>query len=383
MRIESAADVLLRHVAAGTFTGGVLAVGRGRDELDVVSLGRADLEGAPMSTESIFRIQSMTKAVVAAATLRAVQEGALSLDDPVDRWLPELADRPVLRTPTSPLDETVPADGPIRVRHLLTCTSGIGVVDPRSPLGEAMERDGTDAGPAPSPLGADEWLSRLAAHPLVGHPGAVWRYHHSFALLGILLARRAGTTLEDHLRRVVLDPLGMPDTGSWVPEDERHRLVGAYRLEDGRLVEVEPAAGGPYAGTPPVDVSHGELVSTASDYAAFLAMLVDGRAADGSTYLSDGLRGEMVRDQVDPVLKTPGSFAWTDSFWDGLGWGYGGAVVTEGEQRGMFSWSGGAGTDFALLPDGRFVVQLTQTEMCPAVMPAFGEVQAAALGTGG
>src|SRR6202011_922327 len=142
-----------------------------------------------------MRIKSMTKAITSVAALRLVEAGRLGLDKSLEEWLPELADRRVLTRPTAPLDDTVPAHRPITLRHLLTMGSGYGIQFGDSPLRDAMARNGTEAGPDPVTLGADEWLARLAELPLAFQPGEGWRYHHSFAVLGILMARLTGRPL--------------------------------------------------------------------------------------------------------------------------------------------------------------------------------------------
>ena len=133
-----------------------------------------------------MRIQSMTKVITSVAALRLVEAGRLELDQSLVDWLPELADRQVLRRPAAELDDTVPARRAVTLRHLLTNTSGYGMVIQASPLQQAMAANGTEAGPEPLALGADEWLRRLADLPLAFQPGEGWRYHHSFGVLGIL-----------------------------------------------------------------------------------------------------------------------------------------------------------------------------------------------------
>jgi CubicO group peptidase (beta-lactamase class C family) len=224
-----------------------------------------------------------------------------------------------------------------------------------------MVENGTEAGPDPVALGADEWLARLTDLPLTFQPGEGWRYHHSFALLGILLARLTGRSLGEHLAEDVFDPLGMTDTALWVPEDKLDRLPAAYRLGDEGLVEIEPAGGGFYAGPPPFDVSHGELVSTARDFHRFTRMLVDGGRAVGGQMISTEHLQLMTSDQVPEACKKPDSFY--PEFWDGTGWGFGVAVKTEGPQRGRYGWSGGAGTDFFVDRDGAIGILLTQVEL--------------------
>ena len=363
-----AAALLARAVEAGTVPGAVIAYGH--DPVPIAA-GSMAVDGPTMPADAIIRIQSMTKLVTAVATLRLIEQGELELDSAVGTWLPELAAPQVLRTPGSDLEDTVPADGPITVRHLLTCTSGYGMILTESPLQQAMAANATEAGPLPPTLGADDWLAALAELPLVGQPGTVWRYHHSFGLLGVLLSRLTGESLEAHLRRTLFDPLGMPDTGSSVPREKAHRLPAAYGAEGEELVEREPLGGGFHVGAPPYDMSHSELLSTAPDYLRFLLALRDGElvSAEHLTMLST--------DQVPAGAKQPDSFF--PGFWESTGWGFGVCVVADGPHRGRWGWSGGAGTDFYVDPDGTLGLLLTQVEMGPRIFPLleeFGELTA-------
>ena len=314
-----------------------------------------------MRADVIMRIQSMTKVITSVAALRLVEAGRLGLDESVEKWLPELADRRVLSSPTAALDDTVPARRAITLRDLLTNASGYGMVMTDSPLLRAMTENGTEAGPEPVALGADEWLARLAELPLVFHPGEGWRYHHSFALLGILLARLTGRPLDEHLTEDLFVPLGMTDTGLFVPEEKLDRLPAAYRQAEDRLVEIEPAGGGFYAGPPPFDVSHGELVSTVADFHRFTRLLIDGGRVNGKALLSVEHLQQITGDQVPAENKTPDSFF--PGFWDGTGWGFGVGVQTEGPLQGRYGWSGGQGTDFFVDQDGTVGMLFTQVEL--------------------
>jgi CubicO group peptidase (beta-lactamase class C family) len=347
-------------VDEGTIPGALSMVGRA-DDVRVETVGAMALGGPPMRADAIFRIQSMTKAVTAAATLLAVQAGGLSLEDPVHTWLPELADRVVLRHPGGPVDDLEPAHRPIVVRDLLLNASGYGAAVDESPWATLMREHGMEAGPEPPSLGADEWLAALAELPLVHHPGEGFRYHHSFAILGILLQRFSGVPLQDHLERVLLGPLGMVDTGLTVPASQAHRLPAAYRLGAEGLQETEPVGGGFYVGPAPFDTAHGELVSTASDYHRFLRMLAAGGRIDGVPFLDPRLVEQMTTDQTAARAKTPESFF--PGFWDTTGWGYGVGVTVAGGHVGRYGWSGGQGTTFFVDPDGTVATLLTQVEM--------------------
>jgi CubicO group peptidase (beta-lactamase class C family) len=320
-----------------------------------------------------MRIQSMTKAITSVAALRLVEAGHLGLDQSLVDWLPELAGRQVLRGPAAELDDTVPARRAITLRHLLTNTCGYGMVIQASPLQQAMAANGTEAGPEPPMMGAEEWLRRLAELPLAFQPGEGWRYHHSFAVLGILISRVTGRPLGEHLAEDIFGPLGMADTALWVPQGKLDRLPAAYRHGAEGLVEIEPAGGGFYAGPPSFDVSHGELVCTARDYHRFARMLADGAQVNGQPMISPDHLRQMTSDQVPAACKTADSFF--PGFWDGMGWGFGVAVKTRGSQRGRIGWSGGLGTDFFADPDGAVGILLTQVELGEDMWPLIEQFQ--------
>jgi CubicO group peptidase (beta-lactamase class C family) len=365
-------DLLERHVESGLIPGAVASLGAA--EPTIAAAGSMAVGGAPMPVDAIMRIMSMTKAVTAVAALRLVKAGHLELDEPVERWLPELADRQVLKNPSSDLADTSAAVRPITLRHLLTNTSGYGMVLTECPLQRAMADCEVEAGAEPVTLGADEWLARLAALPLAFQPGDGWRYHHSFSILGILIARVADRSLHDHLVDDLLGPLGLRDTGLWVSDDCVARLPASYRHTDSGLVELEPAAGGFYAGQPAFDVSHGELVSTVRDYTRFARVLADGGRFEGRQVVSDEHLRLMTSDQVPAIAKTPDSFF--PGFWDGTGWGFGVGVDTKGGRSGRYGWSGGAGTNFFVDPDGTVGVLLTQVEMGERMQPLLDEFHA-------
>ncbi len=336
-------------VASGAAPGVVALLGDG-SRAQTVTFGVADIAtGEPMREDAIFRIQSMTKPVLAVATMQLVEQGVLSLHDPVERWLPELANRMVLRAPGGELDDVVPAKRSITVDDLLTCRSGYGAVfsDPGSPIARAMEERGVDPGPVPQLISSDEWLARLAELPLIHHPGEGWRYHTSFDILGILVSRVTGASLDDHLRSAIFEPLGMPDTSMFVPAGKRHRLPAVYRRDEasGELIELEPAGGGYHVAEPPFDVSHGELVSTARDFYRFASMLMRGGELDGIRLLSDHSVAIMTRDHIDPPQKDPNAFF--PGFWDEDSWGYGMGMTTAPDvfgEPGRYHWMGGYGT---------------------------------------
>ncbi|NRQ40903.1 beta-lactamase family protein, partial [Nonomuraea sp. NN258] len=184
-------DTLARHVDSGRIPGLVALVSRG-EETHVEVLGTMRHEGgAPMSRNTIFRMASTSKPVTAAAAMVLVDECRLRFDDPVDRWLPELADRRVLARIDAPLDETVPARRPITVRDVLTSTFGLGMdmTSIGTPIMNAVFEQGlTPNLPTPMPE-PDEWMRRLGELPLMHQPGQRWQYQISNDLLGVLVSR--------------------------------------------------------------------------------------------------------------------------------------------------------------------------------------------------
>lgn len=372
-------DLLVSHVKRGTIPGAVAVVGHADSAPDIVAVGSSAIDGPAMHADAIMRIQSMTKAITSVSALRLVADGRLHLDDGLEEWLPELAGLRVLTSPTAALSDTVAPSRPITLRHLLTNTSGYGMITVDSPLRRAMAENGTEADADPVRFGADEWLARLTDLPLAFQPGEGWRYHHSFAILGIVISRVTGRPAGEHLRADLTDPLGMVDTAFWAPAEKAHRLPAAYRHTDAGLIETEPAGGGFYASEPPFDVSHSELVSTAADYLAFLRMLVHGGVsqtgpARGERLLPADLTAAMIRDQTPSVAKATDSF-FSPTFWDEMGWGFGVGIETTGPHRDRFTWSGGQGTNFYVDPDGGIGILLTQVEMGAAVSEVITEFQ--------
>jgi CubicO group peptidase (beta-lactamase class C family) len=303
-----------------------------------------------MQRDTIFRIASISKPIVAAVTLTLVQDGRLRLDEPIDRLLPELANRRVLRRLDGPLDDTVPAKRPILLQDLLTMTMGMGAImeSGRYPILEALsERALFTPFRMPTQPTSDEWIAGLATLPLMDQPGEVWRYDTSFTLLGALIERATRQTLHDALRERLFEPLGMKDTGFVVPAEKLHRLPVAYQRNPrtGALEVWDPA--GPesfFAKLPGFAGAHGGLVSTADDYLAFAQMLLDGGRASGRQIIAEALTSAMMTDQISEAVKARSVFV--PDFWQQHGWGYGLSILKNavpGEARGC-GWDGGYGT---------------------------------------
>ena len=361
-------SILRRHVELDYMPGAVAVVARGNSEEVVVVGDQARGLQAPMRTDNIFRIASMTKPVTAVAAMMLIDERRLRLQDPIERWLPELGNRRVLREIGAALDDTVRASRPITVEDLLTCRCGLGILlappDTYPIQRRIAELQLVGFGP-PDPgssLPPDEWLKRLGTLPLMAQPGEQWLYNTSAYILGVLLARMAATSLPDLLRRRIFEPLGMKDTGFFVPPSQSSRLVSAYRLEAGRPVLYDNPADSPWQKAPVFPDGGAGLVSTADDYLAFSRFLLARGRVIGRTLLSEGAVDAMTRNQLTPAQRAGGEAI----LGSGRGWGFGMSVVTQsGPARppaGCYGWNGGLGTSWLADPrSGRSVIVLTQT----------------------
>src|SRR5438874_3639376 len=190
-------------------------------------------DAAPIRRDTLFRISSMSKPITAVATMILVEECKLRLDEPVDRWLPELAGRQVLKRLDGQLDDTVPANRPTTVRDLLTFRMGFGQMmalpDAYPILKAANEQQIGMGPPSPSMMPApDEWIRRLGQLPLMHQPGEKWMYNTGSDALGVLIARASGQQLEAFLRERIFEPLGMKDTAFSVSAASLDRLATSY-----------------------------------------------------------------------------------------------------------------------------------------------------------
>jgi CubicO group peptidase (beta-lactamase class C family) len=349
------------HVERGEVPGLVTLVAR-RGEVHVDAIGTMTVGGRePMRRDTIFRITSMTKPITAAATMILVEECRLRIDEPVDRWLPELADRKVLRRLDGPLDDTVPAHRPITVRDLLTFRLGYGMImEPSStyPIQQAMNALGIVGFGPPNqstPHDPDEWIRRLGTLPLLHQPGERWMYNTGSYVLGVLIARVTGQPLETFLRERIFEPLGMADTGFSVPASKRDRLPSCYmpNAQTGALEARDRAGAESEWSRPPTFPDGGAgLVSTVDDYLAFARMMLDNGASGRGRILSRPSVELMTTDQLTPAQKAASEMF--PGAWAARGWGFGVSMVTQRDQiwatPGRFSWDGGYGTAWAADP---------------------------------
>lgn len=351
-RIERVRSVLQTYVDRGDLPGLVAIASRG-EETHVEAIGKLAFDGAPVQRDSTFRIASMSKPITAVATMILVEECKLRLDDPVDAFLPELANRRVLRQPNAGLDDTVPAKRAITVRDLLTFRCGLGAVmaPPGTlPIQKAIAGLGLAPGPDQLPFFAQEFMRRVGTLPLIHQPGEQWMYHTGSDLLGVLIARVTGGGFGEFLAERVFAPLGMKNTGFYVRPENRSRLATTYKreTESNKLVVHEPQ-GENWFVPPKFEAGGSGLVSTADDYLAFCKMMLGKGRLGATRVLSRASVELMTMDHLSPAQKRGMEMFFGDG--EGgfrAGWGFGLGIETKRSDLasfpGRFGWVGGRGT---------------------------------------
>lgn len=379
-RVGRIGESVARHVEADD-VGGVAWLAACGEDVHAGVAGRLTRGApAPIARDSLFRIASITKPIVAVAALILVEEHRLRLDDPIDGLVPELADRRVLVDGRGPVDgETVAAHRPITVHDVLTFRTGIGMdfaAPFPQPLLQAMDDLGIATAPpapqvAPEP---DEWIRKLGTLPLLHQPGERWTYHHSADILGVLIARAAGQPLDVVLQERVFAPLGMNDTA--FAATEVARLGASYQRDPATgAAVVFDAPQGQWSTMPAFPSGGGGLVSTVDDLHAFGRMLLaGGRLPSGEHLISRAAVEAMTVDQIG-VLQ--GGEALTP---DGSqGWGFCVAVQLRrtglGPTVGSYGWTGGLGSSWTNDPNHGVVGIILTTDAFASAFPLPAVIQ--------
>ena len=332
--------------------------------VDTVGVKNVDT-GDPLTRDSIFGIRSMTKPIIGTAMMMLYEEGKWRLNDRVSRYIPEFADLKVYGGENADGTPTLEdLDGPIRMRHLMTHTAGLGyTIDPRHAVNRMfIEKRVLD--PA-APL--QTMIDKMTSVPLLAQPGTRYAYSSAIDVQGYLVEKLSGQPLGEFLQQRIFEPLGMVDTAFYVPEEKVDRVASAHTVQDGTLVlqgDNEPRT------TPPVGPSGGGgLYGTADDYLRFAQMMLNGGELNGVRLLAPRAV-EMMRTNhlSDEALRTRGP---------GQGWGLGFSVIMDaaaaGEPygEGSYFWVGVAGTWFWIDP----VNDLTFVGMIQHTGRAIQEVQ--------
>ncbi|MCC6162143.1 MAG: beta-lactamase family protein [Acidobacteria bacterium] len=373
-RVARITATMKDYVDQGRLAGTVTLVARNGKVVYHEAAGRRDIErNVAMTTDTLFRIASMSKAVTSVAVMMLVEEGRVHLDDPVSRFIPSFAKTTVVvpaPSGTSPgaaaaMAGRGPAVRPITIRHLLTHTAGISYGS-----GNPFEADYKSAGvigwyfaDKNEPIAAT--IDRLAGLPMDSQPGEKYVYGFNTDILGVVVEKASGQSLADFMRTRIFTPLKMTSTAFYVDPAQADRLATVYSVSKaGAPIEKAPAPGtgqGDYVTGPRASFSGGAgLVSTASDYARFLQMLLNGGTLEGTRLLSPKTVELMTSNHVGTLYQN-GNF--------GFGLGF---EITEHVGRsgrpgsvGEYGWGGAYHTKFWVDPVEKLVV-VFMTQLLPA-----------------
>jgi CubicO group peptidase (beta-lactamase class C family) len=358
-RLGRMRDVMAGHVESGYVPGLVTLISRrGETHVDAIGTMAFDSDDV-MRRDTIFRVASVTKPIVAAAAMILVEECTLRLDEPVDRLLPELANRQVLRSLESPLDDTVPANRPITLRDLLTFRLGYGAIfaaPGQYQVQQAIEEAGLAAGPHLPTMSPDQLMAGYGSLPLLHQPGEKWLYNSGSDILGVLIARAADMSLGDFLQERIFAPLGMKDTRFSVPANKLDRLPTAYwtNFATGEFEVFDTVEDSRFSRPPVFESGAGGLVSTVDDLFVFAQMMLNQGTYGGERLLSRPSIEVMTTDQITPEQKAASASDFFPGFWDSNGWGFGVAVNTRRDNLaatpGRYGWDGGYGTSWYVDP---------------------------------
>ncbi|MDX3434403.1 serine hydrolase [Streptomyces sp. ME01-18a] len=380
-RLASLDAMLTREVTSGQMPGAVVGIARGGHLIHLKAFGYRDPDTrAPMATDSLFWIASMTKPITTVGTLALHEQGRLLLDDPLPSFLPEFADQEVAElNPASGLVRQVPALRPPTIQDLLRHTSGIvegllGDTPVHKMYADAVSDGMTD-------YTGQQFIERLSRVPLLHQPGTLWHYGWGLDLVGLIIEKITRGSLRKHLHDSVFAPLGMHDTTFGVPEDQRHRFAHPYSHD--------PMTGRPQ-GLP--DLSQAEfdsggagLVSTAVDYLRFAQMLLDHGRLGSTQVLGRKTVEYMTSDQLDAGTSRENLADMTARL-EGYTFGLGlairrqnGLAPTAGSVGDM-TWPGAAGTYWWVDPrEDLAVVFLTHTPSRAARVRYYQLIRAAVL----
>ena len=347
VRLERLRTFVEQEIASERMAGAVMLVAHRGRVVYQEAVGMADREeGRTLDRDAIFRIRSMTKPIVSLAVLLLHEEGRFLLDDPVAKFLPELANPRV----AAPHGGSEPAERPITIKDLLTHRAGLTYAFiNRGPVGELYRS--ANLGEVET---ARDLVRKLAELPLVHQPGTTFEYSHATDVLGVLVEVVSGKSLDLFLRERILEPLGMKDTDFYLPEEKAERLVTLYRREEGKALQ--PVETGRESrvvrGPKTLFAGGGGLVSTAGDYSRFLQLLLNGGELDGVRIVSPKTVELMTADHVGREIPVH----------PGYGFGLGFAVRQEIGRgntlgsRGEYNWGGIDNTEFFVDPEESLLV---------------------------
>ena len=330
---------------------GMLAMmGFGQGKATVIARGTEGFNDSDVETmDTLFRVYSMTKPVTGMAAMTLIDDGKLSLDQPLSDILPKFAKMMVQVTPDGSITDLRPAKTPITIRMLLTHSAGLGYsIIQKGPIKTAFEEAGVIPGqvskvPIPGldrgkPVGSlTLFADRLAELPLVYEPGTQWSYSVGLDLMGRVIEVVSGKPFDVFLQDRLFGPLGMVSTGFQVAAKNIHRLSTNYAVVAGTPFPIDPAEASIFAEKPPFPMGGAGLVTSPRDYDRFLRMIANYGMIDGKRVMTERAIRTGTSNLLPPGASTKGTFA------NGAGFGAGGRVGL-GDAAGTYGWGGAAGT---------------------------------------
>ncbi len=361
-------------VDQGHLPGAITLVARHGKIVNYETFGKKAIGGAPMTKDTIFRIYSQTKPVTGVAMMILFEEGKWRLDDPVTKFVPELAHLQVYKSQNPDgTFVTEPATRAPTMREIMSHTGGFAY---GLRTDQPVEKAYRDSGLLGSKTQA-EFLTTLAKLPLASQPGTEWRYSVSVDIQGLIVERLSGMSLADFMKSRIFDPLKMTDTAFWVPPAKSDRLAALY-IPDPKTRTLKPADNFMVLDVtkpPAIASGGGGLVSTTADYARFAQMLLNGGQLEGARILAPGTIKLMASNHLSDVVMAAPDASFSPAKGGGFGLDF--AVVTDPARdgtlqgEGTYSWGGAAGTWFWIDPKNDLfmlgMIHILAKELDPAV----------------
>ncbi len=371
-----------RYVDTGRWPGGAVMVARHGELAYFDCAGHADVETRqPWRRDLIARIYSMTKPITAVALLMLVEEARVHLDDPVEAYLPEFKNSQLLIPGATSLGQTVPVKTRMTIHHLLTHTSGLSLFTNPRLLGEAYAKE--TLGLALAYGGLDKMVRRIAALPLEWEPGTRWQYSVGSDVIGRIVEVVSGLPFDKYLATRIFEPLGMTDTGFSVPPSGMERFPPMYEATAGGMALNEaPGNSAWLQGKVDTFCGGGGLVGTIDDYWRFAEMLRAGGVLDSERILSPRTLQLAACNHLPGDLAAMATEVWSETQFDGVGFGLLGSVVLDPAKAGIsaqvgdYGWGGAAGTFFWVSPVDDMVVILFTQLLPSSAIPVRKELRA-------
>lgn len=383
-RLEKVTSWLEAQISSERLAGASVLVGRYGQVAYFETAGLGDVEAATaFNKDSILRIYSMTKPITTVAAMMLYEDGCFQLDDPVAKYLPEFADTPVWAGEDADASTSVAPETAMTIRHIMTHTSGLTYGFMRTNVIDACYREVEN-----EPGNLEEWVKQIAKIPLICQPGSQWNYSVSTDVLGRLVEVWSGQSLETFFQERIFIPLNMKDTGFQVSDENHERFISLYAplsgaalgnigsssapsgtTRSGGFKLQETAAGSTYLKAPSHFSGGGGLTSTMFDYQQFCQMLMNDGELNGVRLLGRKTVGHMRLNHLpdNKDMAAMGQPVWSETSYDGIGFGLGFAVVLDPVKANIITsagehhWGGAASTFFWLdVEEDLFVIFMTQ-----------------------